>query len=256
MVYDWLRLRSDIYIRDKGMCWICNTFVSLEDYDLGHLIDKCNGGHNDYDNLAVMHKLCNLSKPKHTSLEECLKWKLTAFMPKIKEDRGKSIAMTPHNKSGQSTYPKTISKPLTDKNILAVIVPGTLCWIQGRPSYKGGIKTAMWKVLPPPYRQTDLITTRFMPPGANDNGFSGTKHTLQILGGELTQTVTVSLGIITIHIKPSDSGLIINYYNNENSNTGVRNRTIGKGIGQISISEWREVRAKGLSLVTYREHLG
>lgn len=73
----WLKLRSDIYIRDKGICWICNEFVDLRDYDLGHLIDRCNGGHDDYDNLAIMHHSCNLSKPRHTTLEEAMRWKLT-----------------------------------------------------------------------------------------------------------------------------------------------------------------------------------
>ena len=73
----WDMLRSDIYIRDKGMCWVCNTKVELRDYDLGHLVDRCNGGTDDYENLAVMHKKCNISKPRHSTLEEAMKWKLT-----------------------------------------------------------------------------------------------------------------------------------------------------------------------------------
>lgn len=73
----WDMLRSDIYIRDKGICWVCNAKVELKDYDLGHLVDRCNGGADDYDNLAVMHKHCNISKPRHTSLEQAMKWKLT-----------------------------------------------------------------------------------------------------------------------------------------------------------------------------------
>lgn len=91
----WLRLRSDIYIRDKGICWICNEFVDLKDYDLGHLIDKCNGGQDDYDNLAVMHTKCNLSKPRHTTLEEAMKWKLTpkylTLRPTIYRPNNKTI---------------------------------------------------------------------------------------------------------------------------------------------------------------------
>jgi len=74
---NWAMLRSDIYIRDNGICWVCNRFVELRDYDLGHLVDRCNGGHDDYDNLAVMHKICNLKKPRHTTLEAAMKWKLT-----------------------------------------------------------------------------------------------------------------------------------------------------------------------------------
>lgn len=74
----WDMLRSDIYIRDKGICWVCGKIVDLRNYDLGHLVDRCNGGQDDYDNLAVMHKHCNITKPRHTSLEETMKWELTA----------------------------------------------------------------------------------------------------------------------------------------------------------------------------------
>jgi hypothetical protein len=69
--------RSDIYIRDNAICWVCNRHVELRDYDLGHLIDRCNGGQDDYDNLAVMHKKCNLKKPRHITLDEAMRWKLT-----------------------------------------------------------------------------------------------------------------------------------------------------------------------------------
>jgi len=55
----WKILRSQIYIRDMGICIICNQFVILQDYDLGHLIDRDNDGKNSYDNLAVMHHRCN-----------------------------------------------------------------------------------------------------------------------------------------------------------------------------------------------------
>ncbi len=73
--WDWLR--SAIYLRDNGICWVCNKFVLLRDYDLGHLIDRCNGGNDAIDNCAVMHKRCNGGKPTHTTLEEATKWRLT-----------------------------------------------------------------------------------------------------------------------------------------------------------------------------------
>ena len=78
----WDKLRSDIYLRDRGICWVCNGFVQLDEYDLGHLIDKCRNGQPDYDNLAVMHERCNSSKPRHDTLEQAMKWRLTCrFMP-------------------------------------------------------------------------------------------------------------------------------------------------------------------------------
>lgn len=70
-------LRRDIYRRDKGICWVCNTFVDYDiDYDLGHLIERCNGGEFAADNLTVMHHKCNLSKPRHNTIEEAVKWQL------------------------------------------------------------------------------------------------------------------------------------------------------------------------------------
>lgn len=73
----WELLRSEVYIRDKGICWVCNDFVLLRDYQLGHLIDRSNGGSDTLGNCAVMHKSCNNSKPRHLTLEEAMTWKLT-----------------------------------------------------------------------------------------------------------------------------------------------------------------------------------
>lgn len=70
------KIRSDVYIRDMGLCWVCNRFVELADYHVGHLVDKCMGGEDDIGNLAVMHSLCNLSKPRHKSMEDALKWQM------------------------------------------------------------------------------------------------------------------------------------------------------------------------------------
>ncbi len=106
----WATLRSDIYIRDKGICWICNEFVNLRDYDLGHLIDRCKGGLEAYDNLAVMHHYCNRSKPRHLTLQEAIRWKLTpAYLnrtptktlpkPKVSES---SIALASFRRYGYS----------------------------------------------------------------------------------------------------------------------------------------------------------
>jgi hypothetical protein len=70
----WEYLRSSIYVRDKATCWVCNEFVLLKDYDLGHIVDRVNGGQDSEDNLAVMHKRCNNSKPRHFTKEEAMSW--------------------------------------------------------------------------------------------------------------------------------------------------------------------------------------
>lgn len=78
---NWQMLRSLIYARDNGICWICRQFVPLNQYDLGHLVDRCNGGQDDYDNLAVMHKKCNTGKPQHHTMDEHILWLLkTRFL--------------------------------------------------------------------------------------------------------------------------------------------------------------------------------
>ena len=77
----WLQMRSDVYIRDKGICWVCHEFVDLQDYDLGHLVDRCRNGENEYDNVTVMHKKCNRSKPRHKTLEDATKWRLMLNIP-------------------------------------------------------------------------------------------------------------------------------------------------------------------------------
>jgi hypothetical protein len=54
----------------------------LNDYDLGHIVDKSNGGDFKKSNLATMHRKCNLAKPKHTSLQQAINWKLNRKIDK------------------------------------------------------------------------------------------------------------------------------------------------------------------------------
>lgn len=84
----WNTLRSQIYIRDNGICWICKRFVLLDEYELGHLVDRDNGGKSVPENLAVMHKLCNARKPRHKTLKEHNEWllktRLLPYNPNVK----------------------------------------------------------------------------------------------------------------------------------------------------------------------------
>jgi len=134
---DWQTLRSEIYNRDNGMCWICNKFVELQDYELGHLVDRCNGGQDIYENLAVMHKGCNNSKPKHYTLEEAIVWKLrtrylaterptalfgnppepkTYSYPKVKKQPKTRVKRTP--KPTPQDIPRTIPQAIAGDNEL------------------------------------------------------------------------------------------------------------------------------------------
>lgn len=111
----WLELRSKIYIRDKAICWVCNEFVELPDYDLGHLIDRCMGGWDNYDNLVVMHTKCNLMKPRHQTLEDAMRWKLTPKNSLIsitpRNNPHPSFNTTPTNNTQKPPQETTISKP-------------------------------------------------------------------------------------------------------------------------------------------------
>jgi len=93
----WYKLRLDIYNRDKGICWICHEFVPSNEYELGHIIDRCNGGYSDYDNLAVMHKWCNHHKPRHKTIDEHITWLLKYNLLTDKASH-KPIIDTPHTR--------------------------------------------------------------------------------------------------------------------------------------------------------------
>jgi hypothetical protein len=128
---EWLKLRSAIYIRDKGICWVCNSFVKLCDYDLGHLVDRCMNGTDTYDNVAVMHKRCNLSKPHHTTLEEATKWRLTATYQAM--DSLPILNSLSYEKRIPKIRKGHISKPkLLSQEKLNKIQPLTITWIQGK----------------------------------------------------------------------------------------------------------------------------
>jgi hypothetical protein len=343
----WQMLRSDIYVRDKGICWICNTYVELKDYDLGHLVDRCNGGKDDYDNLAVMHKSCNLSKPKHNTLEEAMKWKLTptylSERPISMFDGSKSIGNGyPYHKKKttvpqlslptdtdkdnankqlinsyfqahpeltdtanvvrleaikllsqilnipensvipQSIPQQTLNRPLLEWDVPITkkrgiphysyqlspvklakqekeyeenskrIVPGTICWMQGRPLSIGGTKSPMWIVVIPPYGKEDKFIMRKTPPGAIDNGNNDIYKTIQVLNAELKQDVDVFIGSIGYRISQKDGFIKVKPIKISTSNNGNTNQTIGMGRNQIPIKAWGIAKSSGFSLAEFK----
>jgi len=123
----WQQLRSDIYIRDKGLCWICNEFVDLGNYDLGHLFDRCNGGSNSYDNLAVMHHSCNIKKPRHYSLDEAKNWRASPndlptpiSVPIEQTNFRKSASPIWHNKN--KIWQRSPIMPIEDKRAIRQLI--------------------------------------------------------------------------------------------------------------------------------------
>lgn len=51
-----------VFERDGGMCHICLIGVEPNDWHLDHVIPVARGGLDRYDNVAVSHPFCNLSK--------------------------------------------------------------------------------------------------------------------------------------------------------------------------------------------------
>lgn len=54
-----LYFRSKMWMRDNGICGICNNPVDYDDMDVDHILPKSYGGKDLWDNLRVSHKECN-----------------------------------------------------------------------------------------------------------------------------------------------------------------------------------------------------
>jgi len=56
--------RSQIIERDHSMCFWCKTLVQPEDLHIDHVMPIAKGGSDSADNVAVTHRLCNLTRPR------------------------------------------------------------------------------------------------------------------------------------------------------------------------------------------------
>lgn len=71
----WQTLRSLVYERDGGVCFVCGKSTPWEYYELGHLHDRCAGGSDHPENVVVMCVTCNrLQKPVHHSRADAIAW--------------------------------------------------------------------------------------------------------------------------------------------------------------------------------------
>lgn len=347
---EWYKLRSQAYLRDNGVCWVCHKFIELIDYDCGHLIDRCMGGQDVIDNLAPMHKTCNLSKPKHQTLEDAVRWQLNQQnnqLPMSMFDESKSVSrpifkerynrvpkqqlslITPQNninteesnisksnpilqsspdiKDNNSPVqieaikllsqilnmkPQDINLPISNDEWLKPsysqknrpkidydktprklteselskeaqkyqeqiqkIKPGTICWMQGKPTYIGFNKAPMWRILPPPYTKEVAFIMRRNPPNVIDTGATTIYETMQIIGGELEKDIDINfeLGCAFYHIFSVNKILNVKSKSNIVANNGDPNLTIGFGRNQIPVDEWKEAKSKGIPLSKFKE---
>ena len=129
-----------------------------------------------------------------------------------------------------------------------VLQKGSIVWIQGRPRYHGESEAPMFKILQPPYEK--IITTRIMPEGYVDEGYSGKGmafKSIQVLGGLPDNNIeNVDLGFAKVNINIESGKPIIEFVQDIESNTGARSKTVGQGKGQIPIEEWEAAKAKGI----------
>ena len=62
--------RKNVYIRDHGRCMYCGKAVSLNSFTFDHVIPRCRGGKDWWDNVVVSCLKCNNKKDWHM-LSEC-----------------------------------------------------------------------------------------------------------------------------------------------------------------------------------------
>lgn len=56
--------RADIIERDHSVCYWCHNIVPSEDLHIDHVMPIAKGGSDSADNVAVTHRLCNLTRPR------------------------------------------------------------------------------------------------------------------------------------------------------------------------------------------------
>lgn len=58
--------RKNVWVRDKGICQYCNTFVPLSDLHWDHVVPRDQGGISSWTNLVVCCLACNGRKANRT----------------------------------------------------------------------------------------------------------------------------------------------------------------------------------------------
>ena len=56
--------RQEVIERDHSMCFWCHTHVAEEDLHIDHVVPIAKGGSDTAENVAVTHRLCNLTRPR------------------------------------------------------------------------------------------------------------------------------------------------------------------------------------------------
>ena len=70
----WDTIRRRVWHRDGPICHVCTFGITGDDYECGHIVDRCAGGADRDSNLVAMHTHCNRIKPTHGSHDEYRAW--------------------------------------------------------------------------------------------------------------------------------------------------------------------------------------
>ncbi len=57
-----------IYLRDQGICQLCNLFCIREEASRDHVVELCQGGSNEDSNIVLAHKKCNEDKSRTSGM--------------------------------------------------------------------------------------------------------------------------------------------------------------------------------------------
>lgn len=71
---NWKAIRREVWLRDGPVCQVCDRKITENDYQCGHIVDRCVGGSDDLSNLVVMCTACNQLKPIHKTPEDYRAW--------------------------------------------------------------------------------------------------------------------------------------------------------------------------------------
>jgi 5-methylcytosine-specific restriction endonuclease McrA len=73
-ILSWDQTRQLIWERDGRVCQVCGDSIAWQQYECGHIIDRCVGGSDRLSNLVCMCILCNRLKPITKTRAEYLAW--------------------------------------------------------------------------------------------------------------------------------------------------------------------------------------
>jgi hypothetical protein len=73
-ILSWDQTRQLIWERDGRVCQVCGDSITWQQYECGHIIDRCVGGSDRPSNLVCMCIVCNRLKPLTETRAEYMAW--------------------------------------------------------------------------------------------------------------------------------------------------------------------------------------